>query len=786
MAELRYDIIGTNKLSTVVKSATTDLKSLEGAANSANGAIKKQQGFIQELNNSIKQLNKDKINTADEAKLARINKLLEQQEADLKRLNNIGKSGFDEFGESIKKSNSSLEGFGSGLTKGLGYLRTIAYILPGIGIAGIFNLAFSAISSAASSLEIFNKELTVSESNLANLNDVTKNAAKQYGEQSTNLKILYLATQDVANSDTNRLLAAKELQKEFPSLFGNIKTETILNGGAADAYNLATAAILQNAKAKAAASKISELAAKQLEIDFQKQKIINAKTQEIANVKPIKQIGGGAGDVIPQFASPEVQKKSIKDQQQTLKDLLRGELEQQDARKKALQNQIDFLVQFAGGNNNIASALSAGENTKTPKAGEINSSLADANKQLDEIYRKTQDAFEQSGLTGYALEIQKINDKYAEQDNRIQTILNSQEELFKKGKIPETAVKTSRDKAQSDFDITDQAKQKEISDAKIAEAERVANEIERINNHAGIKTEESQEKELAQIKAFYDKEENLAKKNEEILSALRAGRAKEIADVNQKYIDKSVADFNKLFTDANDKIAKKSNKSEDDLSNVISRSLRNFGQGFIDTLTNVETYSKGTFASIFADLTSQLSSSLNRIFQDIVLNGLAKALSAAISTGTSSLVGSNGKITGLGAAVAGAGLAGGVLSAATPKTSTLGQAAGGALSGAGAGFLIGGPVGAVVGGVVGAISGIFGASSARKKQEELQKQQLDEAKKQTALLESQQRAYESQIIGRLTANGTITGINVGSQGQLIATVSGKDLQFVLDRTKNVR
>lgn len=134
-------------------------------------------------------------------------------------------------------------------------------------------------------------------------------------------------------------------------------------------------------------------------------------------------------------------------------------------------------------------------------------------------------------------------------------------------------------------------------------------------------------------------------------------------------------------------------------------------------------------------------------------------------------------------------LAGGLISGATSPTSTVGQGVGGALKGAGEGALIGsafGPegtvLGAIGGGLVGLVSGIFGASKAQK---ELQAEQLAEAQQQTALLKAS-LAYTSSIIGRDTVNGIVTGVSVGATGQLVATIAGKDLQFVLDRANNGR
>ena len=72
------------------------------------------------------------------------------------------------FGHSVETAKSSSEVFGKSLTKGLSALRTLAYILPGIGIAGIFNLAFEALGPLLSGLAIFNRELSTAakESNI--------------------------------------------------------------------------------------------------------------------------------------------------------------------------------------------------------------------------------------------------------------------------------------------------------------------------------------------------------------------------------------------------------------------------------------------------------------------------------------------------------------------------------------------------------------------------------------------------------------------------------------------
>lgn len=136
------------------------------------------------------------------------------------------------------------------------------------------------------------------------------------------------------------------------------------------------------------------------------------------------------------------------------------------------------------------------------------------------------------------------------------------------------------------------------------------------------------------------------------------------------------------------------------------------------------------------------------------------------------------------ALAAAASVLGGVVSGLGKPTNSVTSALGGALSGAGEGALVGaafGPEGAIIGaaagGLIGLVGGLFSASKARKEQEA---QLLEQAKQQTALLR-QSVAYTTSIIGRMTNSGLVSDISVGATGQLVATVSGKQLQFILDR-----
>lgn len=475
---------------------------------STNVKLEQEVGILQGLNTELSLLKKQKPTIFDPADLAKQNARIQELEAEIARFGNVGKVGFDStgvavknFGKELENSRTPLENVGKGLTRSFGYLRQLAFILPGIGIAGIFNLAFIGIEKAAEALELFSNKLSVAEKNLANLNAVAVAAGKQFGEQATNLRILYQATTDVTNSEKDRVLAARELQKEFPDTFRNIKLETILNGGASDSYKQLTADILDNAKARAALTKIQELAGKQLEDDIKIQKIAIAFANENAKVKPVIQTAGGAGggsDVSgPRFTNAAQQAQSIKDQKEN--NRRRAQLAVDEARqdKKDLQAQIDFLTAFAGGNNKIAKSLAL-KDTPKDKTG-LEDVFARLSNQLDALIAKSNALGASTGLTGYAAEVQKIASEFGNINTALDQLQAKTNRDLNRGKITSTQASTLTNKiqgAQSQIGINEQ---RALDAALVAERQKFNTDLQSIDDAFGVKQEQSRRAELAAV-----------------------------------------------------------------------------------------------------------------------------------------------------------------------------------------------------------------------------------------------------------------------------------------------
>lgn len=103
------------------------------------------------------------------------------------------------------------------------------------------------------------------------ISDISKPASEYAKTELDRLKKLYDATKDQIKSQKERIAAVKELQKTYPTAFGNLSQEQILAGKAASAYNNLASNIIKAAKAKAAAEKIKDNEKQLLDLDLERE-----------------------------------------------------------------------------------------------------------------------------------------------------------------------------------------------------------------------------------------------------------------------------------------------------------------------------------------------------------------------------------------------------------------------------------------------------------------------------------------------------------------------------------
>lgn len=326
-------------------------------------AVEDEIGLLANLNRELSLLKSQKLSIVDPAQLARQNALIQETEAEITRLNNSGKVGFDSMGNAVEDTAKKTGKFEAAISRatnlsniGARAVTQLTRQLVGLGV-GFLSFAIGAkaielLATWVQNLDMFSGRLDQAKHNLEALNAVMADADKAAGSQTANLKILYAAATDVNNSMENRLAAVRELQKEFPETFANLSQEAILTGQAKLGYDDLTKSLLENARARAALSKIQELGGKLNDIDFEKSKIRNARMNQLAAVKAPTE-----DEIQADARSGGGSNSSLKDRVAFINKQADDAQRIADQNKKVIQGQIDFLTSFAGGTNKIAESI---------------------------------------------------------------------------------------------------------------------------------------------------------------------------------------------------------------------------------------------------------------------------------------------------------------------------------------------------------------------------------------------------------------------------------------------
>lgn len=105
------------------------------------------------------------------------------------------------------------------------------------------------------------------------ISDISKTAGDYAKTELDRLDNLYKATQEQSKSQKERIAAVKELQKTYPTAFGNLSQEKILAGEAATAYQTLANNIIKAARAKAAAEKIKDNEKMLLDLEIEREEL---------------------------------------------------------------------------------------------------------------------------------------------------------------------------------------------------------------------------------------------------------------------------------------------------------------------------------------------------------------------------------------------------------------------------------------------------------------------------------------------------------------------------------
>lgn len=136
--------------------ATSAQRQYTSSTKSATVAQKAQSLSIEETRAKLLSLKEAQLLATDPVRRAEYNRKIQETTAEIKRMSNVGKAGFDTLGNAITKTQNPIQ-------KGIAGLFRMAYLLPGIGVAGLLAFALDPIIAFIGKLDIFNKKARAAE-----------------------------------------------------------------------------------------------------------------------------------------------------------------------------------------------------------------------------------------------------------------------------------------------------------------------------------------------------------------------------------------------------------------------------------------------------------------------------------------------------------------------------------------------------------------------------------------------------------------------------------------------
>jgi hypothetical protein len=164
--------------------------------------------------------------------------------------------------DAFANTSSGLGNFGKGLTEAYSAVRRLAFILPGIGIAGIFNLAFEAITNMVGALKETNEVIDKLKSN----KNIIAEAVGGTEGDITRVNALAQAVNDSNLTYGERKRALDLLKETNKAYFGDLTLETATTEKLTQRVTEYAQALIQAAVVKGFTDEISKTT-----IEFNKQ-----------------------------------------------------------------------------------------------------------------------------------------------------------------------------------------------------------------------------------------------------------------------------------------------------------------------------------------------------------------------------------------------------------------------------------------------------------------------------------------------------------------------------------
>jgi hypothetical protein len=242
-------------------------------------------GNITSINQALQSLRNAQKDAGDPAQLQVINRALKDLGAEAARLRKAGVDGFDEFGNKAKAASGNVLGFAN---TAFGALRKIAYVLPGIGVAGLIGGIADAVvdffrssSKEAEEAAKFNKlyfstfqvkaplDIVQAQADLKGYQKIVEDSVSNSSKEAAQVDILVGRLKEGNTTRSQTVDIIKKLQSIAPEYFSKLDAEKASVNDVTEAYTNYNKALVASIEAQIHISEITDLVKKRL--DFSRQ-----------------------------------------------------------------------------------------------------------------------------------------------------------------------------------------------------------------------------------------------------------------------------------------------------------------------------------------------------------------------------------------------------------------------------------------------------------------------------------------------------------------------------------
>lgn len=468
------------------------------------------------------------------------------------------------------------------------------------------------------------------------VNEAMLEGTKNAQQEIVRLNLLYNATQDTTRSINERKAAVDALQKEFPAYFKNISDEKILAGEAAGAYNELADAILRSARARAAQDKMVENEKKILDLEEQRaeaQKNLDAATERYNRHRRAQELGAKGGMTYTADVTSDLGRE-MDDYAEAVNNATKQIDALDKANKRLVKNiNIEDLTSSPGKEKDTPTSNITGNRTTvyngtTDIEAQAQRELEEWRKYQDELYKLTQDAWEQRR--------QQLNAQYDREIEDIRRQLATEENLT-------AAAKESMNGRIAVLEQERNAELNKLSDEQLQQS--IANEQQRIeyllqaagedlDKQRALRQQQLEEEQRAEEVRIFSEFDNETERNAQ-LEAMRAAFRQRMLELNKEFDDKEKAQNEKAAAEAM-KIeqAKWSNAAK--LTNSASQLIKAFGNDNKAMTTLAKTLALATVAINTGKAISEaIAANAGKPWGFAAIAGVVAQILSAMATATS-------------------------------------------------------------------------------------------------------------------------------------------------------